>query len=558
MKRLIFSALLLSAVTANAQVGINIDNPKATLHVVGKNPAAQAEGIIFPLATQAEINSWSGLGNLEVGTVVYNTDQKCLESWTGTKWENHCGGRRSIVPGPPPPPVIPGPILPAPAPAPTLPSLPGGLTLGDSGYYLASIYDEDYLPYNDSTQPAGNGQFGAHPADGNDYTTVSNPYPAENTIINVQGKLDHTGIEVGIPIRDFSGTTVTIPEFSVYSKVKAEHTQDGQERDVELHFPSQTFTYGGDLGQRRWIKAVLRTKDPAETLYVKKLDMNIGNGSNYRGVPLAEFKYFSDDSKANVKTFYFNAVTGIPDLNFSTPQGASSGSYAGQYLHRFIYVPAYGQDGNVWLSNNLGASYANLDDYANFDPNKRAESHADYKAFGSLFQRGRDVSKDAGMLGHELMNWTNATTGTPKISQLSWTQDLSAGMTSVIEYCPSGFVTPIWWQWGDYINAASNVTNREGKDEMRQDPFLRLTTAGYRTKDNGNTVFDISQTGILEHGVYWANNTGGVKSFFMNFYRGNPTPTPPATPISPLIKSTIDIASPVENSYGFPIRCIKQ
>ena len=557
MRKLIFSALLLSAVTANAQVGINIDNPKATLHVVGKNPAAQAEGIIFPLATQAEINSWSGLGNLEVGTVVYNTDQKCLESWTGTKWENHCGGRRSIVPGPPPPPVIPGPILPAPAPAPTLPSLPGGLTLGDSGYYLASIYDEDYLPYNYNTQPAGNGQFGAHPADGNDYTTVSNPYPAENTIINVQGKLDHTGVEVGIPIRNFNGTTVTIPEFSVYSRVRAELTQDGQERDIELHFPAQTFTYGGDLGKRRWIKAVLRTKDPLEILYVKKLDMNIGNGSNYRGVPLAEFRYFSDDSKANVKTFYFNAVTGIPDLNFSTPQGASSGPYAGQYLHRFIYVPAYGQDGRVWLSNNLGASYANLDDQANFDPNKRAESPTDYKAFGSLFQRGRDVSKDAGVLGHELINWTNATTGTPKISQLSWTQDLSAGM-SYIEYCPSGFRTPDWTLWGGYINAASNVTNREGKDEMRQDPFLRLTSARYRTKDNGDVHADPSNLDqIPEQGVYWADGASAGKSRYMSFYRANPTPTPPSTPLSPLVKSQTSFNNLLENSYGFSIRCMK-
>ena len=161
------------------------------------------------------------------------------------------------------------------------------------------------------------------------------------------------------------------------------------------------------------------------------------------------------------------------------------------------------------------------------------------------------------MLGHELIDWTNATTGTPKISQLSWTQDLSAGMTSVIEYCPSGFVTPNWVDWGGYINAAANVTNREGKDELRQDPFLRLTTAGYRIKDSG-LLFDLSQTGVLEQAVYWANSAGGVKSFFMNFYRGNPTPTPPATPISPLIKSTIDVSNPIENSYGFSIRCMKQ
>ena len=87
MNRFIISALVLSAVTANAQVGINTDNPKATLHVVGKSPSTKAEGIVFPHATQAEINSWQGIGGLEIGTTVYNTDQRCLESWTGVL---HC------------------------------------------------------------------------------------------------------------------------------------------------------------------------------------------------------------------------------------------------------------------------------------------------------------------------------------------------------------------------------------------------------------------------------------------------------------------------------------
>ena len=130
-------------------------------------------------------------------------------------------------------------------------------------------------------------------------------------------------------------------------------------------------------------------------------------------------------------------------------------------------------------------------------------------------------------------------------------------MTSVIEYCPSGFVTPNWIDWGGYINAAANVTNREGKDEMRQDPFLRLTAAGLRQKDNG-VVFDLSVTSVLEEGIYWADSATPVKSYVMYFYRGNPTPTPPQTPISPLIKSLVDLTNPIENSHGFSIRCVKR
>lgn len=142
MRKLVFLALSLSGIVVDAQVGrvgINTDSPKATLHVVGKQPAAQAEGIVFPHASQAEINTWQGMGNLEIGTTVYNTDQRCLETWNGIKWYNHCGGRSVIPPGPPTPPTTPGPILPAPAPPATLPSFPAGLELGDSGV-LHCIY----------------------------------------------------------------------------------------------------------------------------------------------------------------------------------------------------------------------------------------------------------------------------------------------------------------------------------------------------------------------------------------------------------------------------------
>ena len=535
MKRLIFSALLLSAVTANAQVGINTDNPKATLHVVSKAPAARAEGIVFPHATQAEINSWAGMGGLEIGTTVYNTDQRCLESWTGVKWANHCGGRQVVPPGPPIPPTNPDQILPAPVPPPTLPSLPGGLVLGDSGYYIASIYDDNYLPYAANT---GTAQFGVSNPDGHDTTSPSNPNPAENYIIDVQGILDHTGVEVAIPVKQYTvGGTVTIPAFSVFSKVAAGLTQNNTETEVELHFPAQSFTYGGALGQRRYIKATLRAKDPLKPLLVRKLDMNIGNGADYRGVPLAEFKYFSDDNKTAQKTFYFNAVTGIPDLNFSTPQGASSGMYSGQYLHRFIYVPAYGLDGKVWLSNNLGAAYANLDDFENFNPNKRASSPTDHKAYGSLFQWGRVLPDKAGLLGHELVTWASATSGQAKIPSLSWTQDWSNQMTSHEEYCPKGFKTPITTNWNMYISALTNGAH-QGTNEMWEDLSLRLTTAGIRNPNLGSHFYNQAQGGY-----YWTINSYSYhEAYELYFNSGN---------------FRGDYYHN-QTSYGMSIRCIKQ
>ncbi|XHT58856.1 hypothetical protein RAO09_03360, partial [Ornithobacterium rhinotracheale] len=47
-------------------------------------------------------------------------------------------------------------------------------------------------------------------------------------------------------------------------------------------------------------------------------------------------------------------IGGIPDKNFSVKTN-------GKYEHRFIYVPVKGRDGKLWLNNNLGANYANVD-----------------------------------------------------------------------------------------------------------------------------------------------------------------------------------------------------
>ena len=534
MKRLIFSALVLSAVTANAQVGINTDNPKATLHVESKDPAHKTEGIMFPKATQDEMTNW-GLGAADAGIMVFNTSQSCLELWDGTKWVNQCGGRRTVPPGPPTPP---GPILPAPAPQPSIPALPSGLVLGDSGYYIASIYDENYLPYTANTGPAA---FGVSNPDGYDVTTPGNPHLSENTVINVEGRLDNTGIEVGIPIKSLTsggdGTTLTITSFSVYSRVPRSLTQNNQDTDIELHFPAQTFVYGGIGTERRYIKAILRAKDPAKPLLVKKLDMNIGNGADYRGIPLAEFKYFGNSNKSDIRTFYFNAVTGIPDRHFDEPQNTFSGPFSNRLMHRFIYVPAYGWDGKVWLNNNLGANYANLDNTAKFNPNKQAESLTDYNAYGSLFQWGRVEANKVGLLGHELVHWTSGTTGAPKIPALGWTQNWSGSMTAHVEYCPAGFKTPTPPDWDAYLTTLSRSSSNRG-NELWVDVSLRLPAVGQRDYNSG---FTFLSSNFGSFSWYWASTGFSDRGHTMRF-----------------VSNGAHAAHNDYKSHGLPVRCIKQ
>lgn len=69
--------------------------------------------------------------------------------------------------------------------------------------------------------------------------------------------------------------------------------------------------------------------------------------------------------------------------------------------------------GKIWMDRNLGASQV-------------ATSSSDYLAYGSLFQWGRKSD------GHELINWTSSTTGTPVNGKTS---------PDIINVCPSGGIT---------------------------------------------------------------------------------------------------------------------
>ena len=497
MKSIIFSVFMLSGVV-NAQVGINTSEPKATLHVTSKvTSPAQPQGMILPYATTEEIDKWTGV---EKGTIIYNTTENCAEHYNGTSWENHCGGRKIIIP--------------------QRIALPAGVSLGDGGYYIASIYDEDYLPY---THNVGVAAFGAHSPQG---TKIISSY---ETIIDIPGKLDTNGVEVVIPVTAATGTNITLPSFSIRATIPAEKTQNNKKTDIELHFPGDTFTYGSNASERKYTIAKLRAV--SNTLEVGKLDMNIGNGADYRGIQLVEFPYYKDNTHTLLSKFDFRVVTGVPDKNFSVAQGTESGTtYSGQYLHRFIYVPVYGLDGKVWLNNNLGANYANVDNPA-FNPAKQAISFADKDAYGSLFQWGRVTANNIGLLGHELIDWASSTAGTPKISQLSWNADISASMTTHIEYCPEGFKTPAQSDWADYVTAVANTTR-----VVAQDKALRLSAAGLRVSNNGSSF---SNQGT--RAFYWSSTPdGSTNAKFMR-----------------VLSATANASPNNLRSVGKSIRCVK-
>lgn len=336
--------MLSSLIKAQEGIGINTNEPKATLHVVSKptgNPTSP-QGIVFPHATSAERDSWL---SVQKGTMFYNTDEQCIEVYNGTIWVNQC-----------------------------IPSLaiPSGITIGNGEHFTVSIYDNNYLPY---TTPVSTASW-----------ETSNPDSGlESTIVDYQGTIPLTGIEVKIPI------TVTaagvIPAYSVSVPVAKTKTQDSNAQNLTLSWGTQSVNTS-----TKFITAIIKPEMSA--LNIKKLDINAGLGNDYRGVQLAKFKYPKDNSGNTTSIFEVRVIPGIPDREFGKDG-----------KHNFIYFPIVGPDGKVWLNNNLGADYANVNKTGVFNPAQQSTAKNDYHAYGSLFQWQRKAD------GHELINWTSSSTG---------------------------------------------------------------------------------------------------------------------------------------------------
>ncbi|MRM83420.1 hypothetical protein D1003_06250, partial [Riemerella anatipestifer] len=142
---------------------------------------------------------------------------------------------------------------------------------------------------------------------------------------------------------------------------------------------------------------------------------------------------------SSTTTLKVQTITGVPDRCYDKTTLDCVGYGANEKEHEFIYVPIKGPDGRVWFSNNLGADYAKVGspwftpayqagalDYANTNtavvlgtPTAN-QIKMDWRAYGSLFQWQRNPD------GHELINWSNITSGTSKYANTnvlssSWT-----------------------------------------------------------------------------------------------------------------------------------------
>jgi hypothetical protein len=191
--------------------------------------------------------------------------------------------------------------------------------------------------------------------------------------------------------------------------------------------------------------------------------------------------------------------------------------------------------GKCWLDRNLGASQV-------------AASSTDHLAYGDLFQWGRGAD------GHQLITWTNSTTGTAvngttttksatdtpghgdfifdNTDYIWWrtsiNYDLWQGVNGINNPCPTGWRLPTNTELNAELSALS-ITNTS----TAASSLLKLPATGFR-----NIGSELSSTGTA--GRYYTST----------LYFGKPN-------ILVIDGSSAVFAAPSQHVYGIPVRCIK-
>lgn len=204
--------------------------------------------------------------------------------------------------------------------------------------------------------------------------------------IDIPGVINENGIKVSIPY------TVTVPlnlparQYSV--TIDSSVTQNNESGIVlTLAWSAQNLNSGGSNNFSAIITVDDTAGDNDGIFYAKQLDTD-----EIDGLVAAIFPY-AYDSVGSEGNLTLKIITVVPDRMFGIADNGSNTE-----THKFLYLPVTNpKTGKTWLSNNLGANYANMNS-SEYNITKQATASNDYNAYGSLFQWGRKAD------GHELVN----------------------------------------------------------------------------------------------------------------------------------------------------------
>ena len=398
-------------------------------------------------------------------------------------------------------------------------TIPATITLAQNRTYMvASVYDKNYLPYTAPTEAA---TTNTQAADGSNETVT----------VNVQGTITTAGVNIKIPVT--ATGSGTLPAYSTTITIPASMTEEGiNSRDLTLSWAAQAYT-----ASTKTINATIAAV--GDTLNAKKLDINAGVGNDALGVLMGQFTYPYNNA-GNTTTYSVRDIAGIPDKMFGVADKTGSTT-----THMMLYIPVVAEDGNIWLNNNLGAHYANIN-HANFNPSQQATSATDYLAYGSLIQWGRKPD------GHELITYTNATTGNAVNGTTSTNSDAPADALFILEPnspydwrssqsntlwateasannpCPVGFRVPTDEELTILVNSSS-ITN----SATAASSILKFTVPGNRYYSDGSLYV------VGSYGYYWSSSVSGTSASRRDFNSGG--------------TDTLNSY----RAYGLTVRCLK-
>ena len=320
-------------------------------------------------------------------------------------------------------------------------------------------------------------------------------------ISDVQGKIDNGVNQLTVSIPYTEGVGGYDAYNGVYTLNNIGTSEGGDANSFRLTYPSGTFSASGE------IIATIEV-DGDGSFDVKKLLYGVQETIVALGV------YINGNYKGNVNIDGIGL--GILDRNFADPD------------HKFVYTPITAADGRVWLNNNLGANYANMN-HSQFNPNQQATSYDDHHAYGSLYQWGRYSD------GHELINWTNSSTGTAVNGTTSTnaTSDTPGNNLFIIENfypydwrnpqndnlwqgesgpnnpCPEGYRIPTLNELQTLLSTESitDVTTAFGST-------LAFSASGFRNDVDGVLTL------VGSYGNTWSSTVTGVNSKFTNYSIG--------------------------------------